>query len=202
MFNQSNKGVKIMIHLPFQRTVGLQVKKYFLYKSDGWIFSKGRKEMFIGEYSSWKKWYLPVDIKGLTILDIGAGEGESARFFLDHGAKKVICIECDDFAFKNLELNSKGKPIKCYHKFFELSDLNHKFDFIKMDIEGGEKDLLKLNERLHIPLVMEVHGIELAKQLYKKGYVLKHEMGNTISIHLKHGLPLIKKINCWLCYAY
>ena len=99
-----------MVHIPFQRTIGLYAKEYFLYKPNGWVFSKGRKEMFIGEYKEWEKWYLPIDVKGLIILDVGAGEGESARFFLEHGAKKVICIEMDDVCFKRLELNARGKP--------------------------------------------------------------------------------------------
>jgi hypothetical protein len=189
------------IHLPLQRTIALYARKLFLYKSNGWDFSEGRKEMFIGEYSSWKKWYLPVNVKGMIVLDVGAGEGESARFYLEQGAKKVICIEMDDKCYKRLEANAKGKPMECHHKHFDLTDLDRQYDFLKLDIEGGEADLLTLPSRLHIPLVIEVHGEQMARAFFKKGYILKNVMGNYIHFNFK-GLKWINRINGWLCYAY
>ena len=192
-----------MIHLPLQHTISYFARKHFLYRSNGWVFSDYRLSMFVGESPSWKKWYLPVDVQGLTILDVGAGEGESARFYLEHGAKKVICIECDDVAFKNLALNAVGKPMECYHKRFDLSDLKREHDFLKLDIEGGEAALLDLKSHVSVPCVIELHSIELAKAFYKKGYTLKNVMGCSTNIQFRLGnLKMFDKVKMWLCYAY
>lgn len=67
--------------------------------------------MFLSEYTKWKKWYLPPDhrkgIKGQVVLDVGAGCGETAYFFLKNGASKVISIEPDKKAFEILSENSR-----------------------------------------------------------------------------------------------
>lgn len=47
------------------------------------------------EVGDWKKHYLPVDIKGKTVLDVGAGCGETALFYFMNGARKVIAVERD-----------------------------------------------------------------------------------------------------------
>jgi hypothetical protein len=74
---------------PFYRTVYTFLHPY---KADGWVFSDFRKTIFIGEYADWETFYLPVNVKGLTVLDVGAGEGETARFYLEHGAKKLFAL--------------------------------------------------------------------------------------------------------------
>ena len=174
-----------MVRFPFERTLRGLIRQVF-YKSDGWSFSIYRKKMFCNEYAHWKQWYLPVDVKGLTVLDVGAGEGESARFFLEHGAKKVICIENDSACFRNLLANSKGQSIECFCRSFCIEDLAMPFDLLKMDIEGGEVALLDL-PKLRCPVVVEVHGLSLAPKFIEKGYILKNPMGSN---------------NDWLCYAY
>ena len=71
----------------------------------------GYRQMFLSEYTKWKKWYLPPDhrkgIKGQVVLDVGAGCGETAYFFLKNGASKVISIEPDKKAFEILSENSR-----------------------------------------------------------------------------------------------
>jgi len=47
-----------------------------------------------GELDMWHKHYLPI---GQTVLDVGAGCGETALFYLKHGAQRVICIEADRY---------------------------------------------------------------------------------------------------------
>jgi hypothetical protein len=177
-----------MVHFPFQKTISYFVKHHFLYQNNGWVFSEYFKKLYLCE--DWNKYYLPVDVNGLTVLDVGAGCGESARFFLEHGAKKVICIESDNHCYSLLAKNAIGRPMDCIHKMFSLSDLDRDFDFIKMDIEGAEKTLLLLPTKINKPIALEVHGESLAKEFEKKGYILKHIIDNDV---VKNG---------WLCYAY
>jgi hypothetical protein len=40
------------------------------------------------ESLDWKKNYLPISVNNLVVLNVGAGEGEIARFFLANGAEK------------------------------------------------------------------------------------------------------------------
>lgn len=66
--------------LPFSRTI----KTYWnirFFNSKDWKFSDVCKSMCVVEVEEWKKYYLPIDVKGLTVLDAGAGEGETAKFF-------------------------------------------------------------------------------------------------------------------------
>jgi hypothetical protein len=176
-----------MVHFPFQKTISYFVKRHFLYRSNGWMFSEYFKKLYLCE--DWTKYYLPIDVKGLTVLDIGAGCGETARFFLEHGAKKVICIESDDHCYSLLAKNSVGRPIECIHKMFTLSDLDREYDFIKMDIEGAEKILLLLPSKVKKPIALEIHGQELAQKFKEKGYTLCEVKNNDV------------KKNGWLCYA-
>ena len=141
--------------------------------------------MYYDQYLEWSAYYLPIQIKGLRVLDVGAGEGETAKFFLEHGATSVTCIEPDNSSFCILKRNSVGKPLICMHKKFEVSDLNLPFDFMKMDIEGYEEDLL--GEKFSQPCIIEVHGLPLKERFEKDGYT-------TI-------LGPYGRANC-LCYAY
>ena len=148
------------MRFPLSRTV----KNYLMrlgYKSNGWDFSSERRDMFLYEHDEWLKYYLPISMKGLTVLDVGAGEGETARFYLEHGAKKVLCVEPDKNCFMRLKENAVGRPLVCFNKRFSIDDLNLLFDFMKMDIEGYEEALLDVP--IKKPCVIEVHGLQLRK---------------------------------------
>lgn len=167
---------------PFIRTIK-HCLKLLGYRSKGWQFSALRRNMFLDDADEWNKHYLPINMKGLTVLDVGAGEGETARFYLEHGAKKVLCIEPDKTCFKKLKENAIGKPIKCYNERFSLDDLKLPFDFMKMDIEGYEEELLGTpNEK---PCVIELHGLPLRDKFKKAGYKIRD-----------------KDWTDWLSYAY
>lgn len=159
------------------------------YKKDGWEFSEFRKNLYRTESLEWSRYYLPISVKGLTVLDVGAGEGETARFFLEHGAAKVICIELDLESFRLLKQNSLGRSMEVYNKPFDLCDLSLPFDFMKMDIEGYEEELLKLPVKLGKPSVIEVHGLQLKERFLKAGYRLAVED----TYQSRHG---------WFCYMY
>ena len=165
----------ILEHVPFGDTF-LQVAQTFTNElrvrkavsSGGWIFSKWSSEILVKQLADWQKHYLPVSVKGKTVLDVGAGEGETAFFFLSHGAEKVICIECDGEKASNLQKNSFNHNIESYFRKFNLTDLDKRFDFLKMDIEGYEEALLGVN--LHAPAVIEVHGLQLVDKFRDAGY--------------------------------
>lgn len=111
------------------------------------------------EWYAWKKQYLPsFPLKDKTILDVGAGCGETALFYYLHGATKVIAVEPEPVRFKvlneNMIRNNWSMEIKM--EPFAISMLQEPFDFMKMDGEGCEEQLLEA-EALP-PCSIEVHS--------------------------------------------
>ena len=133
----------------------------------------GYRQMFLSEYSNWKKWYLPSDkskgIRGQVVLDVGAGCGETAYFFLKNGASKVICIEPNEKAFEILRENTRvnGWNVELLNEYFSLLKIPSSYDFLKMDCEGCEEQLLNLSS-IDKPSVVEVHNKKLSEELRKK----------------------------------
>ena len=84
-----------------------------------------------GELELWHRAYLPI---GKTVLDLGAGCGETAQFYLNHGADKVISVESDIDCYDKLRANFANDTRV-------LPILAH-IDSIKCDIEGGERDMV------------------------------------------------------------
>jgi predicted nicotinamide N-methyase len=117
----------------------------------------------------WESEYLPRSVRGKRVLDVGAGCGETALFYLSYGAKKVIAIEPDPDACVLLRHNLAdlidSGLVECRQKLFELDDLSN-IDFVKMDGEGCEEELLKLNSLPKI--IMETHGKVLSEKLTAK----------------------------------
>ncbi len=166
-----------MPRIPFGRTIKsfLRIRERKLDRElqySRWIFSKEKRSLLLTETCQWFEYYLPLDITGLIILDVGAGEGETAKFFLDNGAAKVVCIEPHVGSFRILKLNAMNHDIMAVNKKFELSDLRIPHDFMKVDIEGYEEVLL--DEKLGTPAVVEVHGLQLCDKFVAKGYRLRY----------------------------
>ena len=94
------------------------------------------RENLATELNQWHTQYLPVSG---TVLDLGAGCGETALFYLNHGATHVVCIEGDlrasSFLRQNFGNDSRVTIVPRY------------VSSIKVDIEGWEKGM-----------VVEVHG--------------------------------------------
>lgn len=129
--------------------------------------------MILRESQDWHKHYLPISMHNLVVMDAGAGEGETARLFLENGASKVICIEPSTESFVYLEKNSASHPIMPLNKLFELTDLTtYSFDFLKVDIEGYEEDLL--GKELSYPAVVEVHGLQLRDKFQNAGWRIEY----------------------------
>jgi hypothetical protein len=167
-----NQSIDRLMQIPFSRTI----IAYLEYeattkqcKKTGWNFSEYRLNMIYHETADWIQNYAPINVNGLTVLDIGAGEGETAKFYIEHGAKKVICIEPCRNAFRILKDNAtRHREITPINKPFSLSDLLISHDFLKIDIEGYEE--LLLNIKLEHPAIIELHGLQLRDKFQQKGY--------------------------------
>ncbi len=102
-------------------------------------------ELLWREWQAWKNWYLPPwSLKGKTVLDVGAGCGETALFYYYHGANKVIAVEPEPVLTSILKRNVACNEwnMEIVETPFEPSMLEWSFDFMKMDGEGCENTLL------------------------------------------------------------
>lgn len=169
---QQSGTKKGLMRFPFSRTIKNSVATRNIeanLQASNWVFSKDRISLIIGEMQVWIQSYLALNLAGLTVLDVGAGEGETAKFFLDHGAAKVVCIEPCKKAYRYLARNSSVHPeVLAVNKRFSLSDLCLPHDFLKCDIEGYEEELLDAD--LSVPAVVEVHGLQLRDKFKRTGW--------------------------------
>lgn len=83
------------------------------------------------ELVKWHKTYLPPHRGMKVVLDVGAGNGETAQFFLNHGAELVICIDPE---VKLLRENFSNDP--------RVIIIQAAPDFLKIDGEGCERDMV------------------------------------------------------------
>jgi hypothetical protein len=118
----------------------------------------------------WGTHYLPrtrIDENAL-ILDAGAGEGETLVFFAAHGYRNFIAVEPELMFYEHLKANIKQLEVSVIlrRKMFSLADLEG-VSYAKIDVEGGETELLKL-ERVPCEMLVEVHGTELFSRFKKK----------------------------------
>lgn len=167
--------------IPFSRTfkifVETNLKKMKLnhdLEKNKFTFSVYRYGMVLNDWDEWTRFYLPINVKDKTVLDVGAGEGETAYFYLKNGAKKVICIEPDPTAFKRLAANADKHPeIIAINEPFNINMVPiFKPDLIKVDIEGYEEILL--NHLIKTPAVIEVHGLQLRDRFASQGWQIKY----------------------------
>jgi 2-polyprenyl-3-methyl-5-hydroxy-6-metoxy-1,4-benzoquinol methylase len=127
---------------------------------------------FINYWEAWKKCYLPkFSLEGKTILDVGAGCGETAFLFLLHRAEKVVAVEPDSKAVECIRENIKTNKwnVEVIPECFSLEHLKLRFDYMKMDCEGCEEMLLHISE-LNKPSVVEVHKSDLLKRFERRGW--------------------------------
>ncbi|OLC62733.1 hypothetical protein AUH73_03925 [archaeon 13_1_40CM_4_53_4] len=142
-------------------------------------------ELLWREWRSWKNWYLPPwSLKGKTVIDIGAGCGETALFYYHHGAKTVIAIEPEPSLVSVLRRNmARNKwDMQLVDGPFERSMLEWNFDFMKMDGEGCEALLLdakslppcaiEVHERVFVDGLKERFGLEVLPQ--KDNWILQN----------------------------
>jgi hypothetical protein len=124
----------------------------------------------VREWRSWRSEYLPnFSLEKKTVLDVGAGCGETAYFFLLSGAQMVIAIEPDPTAAKLLRynVNRNNWNVKIIADRFRLEHLRLPHDFMKMDGEGCELLLLDCDVELK-PCFIEAHSTDAALALTMK----------------------------------
>ncbi len=125
--------------------------------------------MLLKEMEIWEQYYLPISVQGKTVLDAGAGCGETAVFYLAHGAAKVISVELDQSVFSILERNVKTNHlnVELHNESFSEKFISSEIDFAKIDAEGSEISLLKL-DRIDIPCLVETHSRETTVKICRK----------------------------------
>jgi hypothetical protein len=123
-------------------------------------------ELLWREWRAWKHWYLPPwSLEGKTVLDVGAGCGETALFYYCHGARKVIAVEPQAALTALLRDNKSrnGWNMEIVAGPFQASMLGWTFNFMKMDGEGCEAQLLNVDSLP--PCAIEVHDRDITEQL-------------------------------------
>ncbi len=129
-------------------------------------------KMVVLEFDLFKRYYLPpFALKGKSVLDIGACCGETAYFFLKHGAEKVICIESNPERANRILQNKQNLNlnIELINDVFRPEHLSLPHDFLKCDIEGHEVELLPYAKNLK-PSVVEVHTPIIRKQFEENSF--------------------------------
>jgi ribosomal protein L11 methylase PrmA len=123
----------------------------------------------IEESSVWERFYAPIPLKEKTVLDIGAGCGETAAFYFSKGASKVTAIEPNPQASKLLQANAMANSwnLDSICDVFKVEHLSIPHDFVKIDCEGGEKNLLENGDLLG-PCVIESHSPLITEELAKR----------------------------------
>jgi FkbM family methyltransferase len=162
----------------------------------GWRYDEGHRCWFRGDvkFKHMRYYVLEVfdheehkyvEVDGRLVVDIGAGYGETAIYFLKRGARQVIAVEPCPKVFKemveNLRLNGvedrvvpinaaiSSTPrvisVECPDEratvnVITLGELIRKYDLrggvLKMDCEGCEYDVI-LNDYEHVRLFDEVY---------------------------------------------
>ncbi len=106
------------------------------------------------ELEMWHRSYLPVHG---TVLDVGAGCGETAFFYLNHGAERVVCVEGDPEALECLRKNFGSDP--------RVIIIPLMIDSLKIDVEGSEKNMIV--ETHFPPVFRQVEKLNQTTSLWK-----------------------------------
>jgi hypothetical protein len=185
-----HKGLELIVRSRWLRTVS-ETDESIIFEAFGQRLKLLREYAFwfIDEWNVWKNCYLPrFSLKGKTVLDIGAGCGETAFFYFLHGAKKVVAIEpyvkAVSILRENAEINKWNVHI--IPEKFKLEHLEIPHDFMKVDIEGGEVELLKVE--INEPCIVEVHNNELKTEFKRRGFKKLYSLSNFVHIMGKEGL--------------
>jgi len=93
---------------------------------------QGHTQNTIEEIDDWHTFLLPV--AGRTQLDVGAGCGETAFVYLNHGVERVICVEGNKECLANLWKN--------FGKDERVLRVPYLVENIKVDIDRAEKNMI------------------------------------------------------------
>lgn len=116
----------------------------------------------------------PIEVKGKTVIDIGADYGSTAFYFMKKGALRVVCVEGNPALFKHLQANMRFLPncVAVYKHLLSASDfadvLQYPAEIVKVDVEGAEKHLLNVDPTVlqqHYEWIMEIHRMVNQNQM-------------------------------------
>lgn len=144
--------------------------KYFEYKPFHMKLHLNYLGMMDEWHRIWDKYYSLLPVRDKVVLDVGAGCGETACFFLKRSARKIICVEPNPAAVACLRENVSRNNwnVQILEEPFSLEMLNTlQFDCMKMDCEGCESALLDYDKPLP-PSIIELHSNELLTQFKAK----------------------------------
>ena len=135
--------------------------------------------VFMREFVEWDRHYkFPSSPKGKTILDVGAGCGETILYFALKGCRNFVAVEPDKTCVRLLKENAEknGLNVKIHNEVLKKEHLGEDYDFVKIDCEGGEA--LLLEHEVDKPVAAEVHGEKLMKSFLSKGFKIVEDFGN------------------------
>ncbi len=161
---------------------------------------KGRKLIFDRTSSKYELFeqfieeqYKKLDVKGKTVIDIGAGTGDTAIYFMLNGAKKVYAFEPlqgrYNAAMENVSAN-KIEGIELIQKAAgSLDDIvAGKEDLVlKVDCEGCEHGIFAASKPDSIKgfgqVMLEFHDgyIDVKKVLEQNGFAVEYEFSEYYS---------------------
>jgi hypothetical protein len=138
---------------------------------DGWRFNNQYGLIYFNESrGSWRNYLTPEPLG--DVVDIGAGCGETAKLFLEHGARSIVAVENNPECFPYLKENAVKHGFRVWLEDFNperLLDL--RIDTLKLDIEGWELLLLPYLDRLkYVNIVLETHCDYITQQFLKRGF--------------------------------
>jgi len=139
----------------------------------------------------------PFSLIGKTVLDLGACCGETAFFFANKGAARVICVEPNADRSKRIRNNIpkiKAEVLVLEEPFSPEKHLMLDYDLIKCDIEGYEILLLPYAKNLK-PCVVEVHNWYLQEQFEKVGFSALTAPDDMLGICIMANWPSSKPAN-------
>lgn len=152
--------------------------RYLIWNNEH-IFITDRINIFT-EWSEWINDYAPPkEFKIKKIFDVGCDYGTTMLFF-----NKVYRVKNFNICDMNKEAIRLAQKNACLNDWnidkVYSGEFNHKmlkdcdFDLLKIDVEGGEKELLKLKS-IDYPVVLEVHSKKLMFDFKEKGFTLKRK---------------------------
>ena len=142
----------------------------------GWRFNTPYGLLYISEHNKWNTDYTPPGgLNGKRVLDVGAGCGESAMWFLAQGARQVLCVENNEECRRYLEQNARlNRGVRVLNGSFNTDEhLWYHVDLVKMDIEGYEilfADWLDTHPDFNVDIVLEAHNIYMKDRFLRLGF--------------------------------
>jgi hypothetical protein len=139
---------------------------------NGWKFNNDYGFIYLLESGSDWKYYLPPGgVAGKKVLDLGGGCGETAKFFLDHGAAKVVVVESNPACWPYLDYNAeRHEELVVFKEKAKLIHLGLGCDLVKMDVEGYELTFLPYLDDVNVDIVLEAHSNYIVDQFLLHGF--------------------------------